>query len=149
MKCQFFWKTFKPFTDQFVLIGKNRHYLVMKLVKYVKLMSTLSSIDGRKSSVKGQLNFSTKLYLRGDLNEVDYKKQSDAYTHEIRTLDLMKRSALRQYAMAAWCSQFNFEVCIRALETKKPYSSPGKVFLCFSSLGINLRSRNLGVSRSF
>ncbi|GEM_PF-5823231 len=73
----------------------------MKLIKYVKLMNTLSMIDGRKSTVKGQFNLSTKLFLRGDLDKNEYMKQSDAYTNELRTLDLQKRSALKHYAIAA------------------------------------------------
>lgn len=73
----------------------------MRLHKYLILMSKLSKIEGRKESVKGQYNLSTKLYLRGTVSEDEWLIKSDNYTHELKTLDAMKRSALKEYALAA------------------------------------------------
>lgn len=73
----------------------------MRLKKYISLVSKLSKIEGRKESVTGQYNLSAKLYKRGDINEDEFMTKSDNYISELRSLDAMKRSALRHYAMAA------------------------------------------------
>ncbi len=72
----------------------------MKLIKYVSLVSKLSSIEGRKESIKGQQNHSAKLLQRGVINEDAFVQQSDEFVKELRCLDHEKRSALRHYAAA-------------------------------------------------
>ncbi len=74
--------------------------LTMRLIKYISLMNKLSRIEGRKESLKGQLNLSAKLLKRGDINEEIFLQQSDTYNQEMRTLDTKKRTAIRHYLAA-------------------------------------------------
>ena len=73
----------------------------MRIIKYMTLMSKLSTIEGRKESFTGQYNLAAKLYRRGELNEDEFMQRSNIYKQEIKSLDQMRRSALKAYAMAA------------------------------------------------
>ena len=72
----------------------------MKLLKYVTLKSKLSRIEGRKEFLEGQHNFSTKMMLRGTIDEADFQQQESSYHNELRNLAIEKRSALRHYLAA-------------------------------------------------
>ena len=73
----------------------------MKLLKYMTLRSKLSEIEGRKESLDGQHSFSTKMMLRGEMDDVDFQQHENVYHNELRNLAIEKRSALRHY-IAAW-----------------------------------------------
>ena len=72
----------------------------MKLLEYMTLRSKLSEIEGRKESLEGQHNFSTKMKLRGEMDDMDFQQKEDLYHNELRNLAIEKRSALRHYIAA-------------------------------------------------
>lgn len=73
----------------------------MRIIKYMTLMSTLSTIEGRKESFIGQYNLSAKLYRRGELNEEEFIQHTDNFKNEIKALGQLKRSAIKKYLQAA------------------------------------------------
>ena len=72
----------------------------MKLVKYMVLMSKLSKIEGRKETLNGEQNLSTKMLRRGVINDEDFRRKSESFSSELKTLEHHKWVALRHYVAA-------------------------------------------------
>ncbi len=64
------------------------------------LISKLSAIEGRKESLVGQHNFTTKLMRRGEINQKLFLQQEETFQSELRMLAHEKRAALRHYIAA-------------------------------------------------